>query len=140
VPLLSLPRDTVKDAARGAYIVQDVKEPTLVILATGSEVSLALEAAAMLKDEQVKVVSMPCWRLFAEQSRDYQERVLSPGVKRRVSIEAGVTLGWERYVGADGLKIGLDRYGESAPAEVLAEEYGFTAKKVVQRIQSHKFA
>jgi transketolase len=140
LPLLGLSREAIKDAARGAYVVKDVKEPTLVILATGSEVSLALEAAAMLKDEQVKVVSMPCWRLFAEQSRDYQERVLSPGVKRRVSIEAGVTLGWERYVGADGLKIGLDRYGESAPAEVLAEEYGFTAKKVVQRIQSHKFA
>lgn len=139
LPLLDLPRETLKNAARGAYVVKDVDHPTLVILATGSEVPLALEVAGMLKDEKVKVVSMPCWRLFAEQSRDYQERVLSLAVRRRVSIEAGVTLGWERYVGAEGLKIGLDHFGESAPADVLAEEYGFTAKKIVQRIQSHKF-
>lgn len=140
LPLLDLPRDTVKNAARGAYVVKDSDQPSLIIFATGSEVALALEAAALLPGEAIKIVSMPCWRLFAEQSRDYQERILSPQVKRRVSIEAGVTLGWERYVGDLGLKIGLDRFGESAPAEILAEEYGFTAKKVAERIQAHKFA
>jgi transketolase len=136
LPHLDLPSSALANAAKGAHVVRDSDNPDLVIVATGSEVSLALEAANLLK-QNVKVVSMPCWELFAQQSKSYQDEVMSWGCEKRVSIEAGTTLGWERYTGRHGLNIGIDHFGASAPAEVLAEEYGFTAPKVVQKIEAH---
>ena len=140
VPFLKLPRDKVALAVKGAYIVRDVPAFDLIIIATGSEVSLALAAADQLKNFKVRVVSMPCWELFAEQPDAYRNEVLPKNITKRVSIEAGTTLGWERYVGNRGLVIGIDHYGASAPAEVLAETYGFTVEKVVQRISQCPFA
>lgn len=140
VPYLDLPRDKVEDATKGAYVVRDADAPSMIIIATGSEVSLAIEVADKLKDQKIRIVSMPCWELFAEQPAEYREKILPRAITRRVTIEAGTTLGWERYAGTSGLIIGIDHYGTSAPAEVLAEEYGFTAAKVVQRIQSHRFS
>ncbi|MBM4252961.1 MAG: transketolase [Deltaproteobacteria bacterium] len=137
VPYLKLPKEKLAHAARGAYIVHDTPDADLLILATGSEVGLALAAAAQLKDYRTRVVSMPCWELFAEQTKTYQESVLPRTLTRRVSIEAGATLGWERFTGLQGLNIGVDHYGESAPAEVLAKEYGFTAEAICERIAKH---
>jgi transketolase len=107
-------------------------------------VSVALEAHNQLTREGLasRVVSMPSWDLFQSQPQSYRDTVLPPGVKARVSIEAGSTLGWERYVGLDGAIIGLDRFGGSAPGEIVMRELGFTPEHVVQAakslIQDHK--
>ncbi len=108
-------------------------KPDLILMGTGSEVALALGAAQQLAKEgvAVRVVSLPSWELFARQPADYQERILPSSCVRRLAVEAGATMGWERYVGARGHVIGLDRYGASAPAPVLAEKFGFTAARVL---------
>lgn len=125
-------------AARGGYVLShepDGRAPDLVIIATGSEVGLALEAARALSanGRAVRVVSMPCVERFAAQDDAYQHAVL-PAEGRRVSIEAGRTDLWHRWVGRDGLALGVDRFGASAPARVLAEKYGLTAPQIVARI------
>jgi transketolase len=119
-------------AERGAYVLADVEEPQVVLIATGSEVALALEARTRLEARglRARVVSMPCWELFADQDEAYQDSVLPPGVPR-VSVEAGATFGWREWVGAGGAAIGLDRFGASAPGEVLLEKLGITVDAVV---------
>ncbi len=121
--------------ANGGYVLRDGSD--VVLIATGSEVSLALEAADLLGSAgtSARVVSLPCWELFFAQDASYRDSVLGRGVPR-VSIEAASTFGWERVVGSDGLMVGLDRFGASAPAEVLAEEFGFTPESVVALVQN----
>ena len=122
--------------ARGAYILADatVLPPELVLIATGSEVSLALEAQARLAPDGIRcrVVSMPSWELFDAQSQSYRDSVLPPGVRARVSIEAASPFGWERYVGLAGAIIGVNRFGASAPGPVVMRELGFTVERVVE--------
>jgi transketolase len=123
-----------KGAAQGAYVLAEASaEPKLILLATGSEVHLALAARTRLEADGVptRVVSMPCWELFEEQPAAYREQVLPVKVKARVSIEAGVTLGWERWVGDGGASIGLDHFGASAPAEILFDKFGLNVDNVV---------
>jgi len=139
VPFLPLTRDQIQAATKGAYVVRDAADFDLVIIATGSEVALALETAERLTKDKVRVVSMPCWELFEAQPAAYKEQILPRRVPRRVSIEAGTTIGWQRYTGLSGLNVGLDHFGASAPAEVLADEYGFTAAAITARIASHAF-
>ncbi|NIP79728.1 MAG: transketolase, partial [Gemmatimonadetes bacterium] len=107
---------------RGAYVLEEAEagSPDLVLMATGSEVSLALDAAETLREDgvAVRVVSMPSLELFREQSDDYREQVLPPGVPR-LAIEAGSPLGWHEWVGAGGDVVGLDRFGASAPGDVV---------------------
>jgi transketolase len=106
-------------------------EPDVIVMATGSEVSIALDGARSLSNGAVvRVVSLPCWELFAEQSQDYRDEVLPPDVRARVSIEAGITHGWERWVGEHGISIGVDRFGASAPYTKIYEELGLTADRV----------
>jgi transketolase len=118
-------------AEKGAYVLADGTD--VIIIATGSEVAIAMDARAELAKQNVsaRVVSMPCWELFAEQTVDYQRSVLPPDRTRRVSIEAGVTLGWREHIGDKGIAIGVDRYGASAPAEVIYEKLGLTPAAVV---------
>lgn len=141
VPYLEHGFEQIKQAERGAWVVEEAKDCELIIFATGSELSLGLEAARKLKNdgvfEQVKVVSVPCWELFWQQDETYKQMILSDACRKRVSIEAGTTLGWERFVGRNGLCIGIDHFGASAPAGVLAREYGFTVDSVVDRIKNH---
>lgn len=132
----TLDRSTLASADgvhKGAYVLKGGADDELILIATGSEVHLALGAAEELESDGVKVrvVSMPSWELFEKQSEEYRESVLPRSIARRVSIEAGVTMGWERYIGLDGLAIGIDRFGESAPAERLFKEFGFTVDNVV---------
>jgi transketolase len=120
---------------KGAYTLWQSAPgaPGLILIGSGSEVSLALEAAKELaKDTVVRVVSMPSWDLFEKQSEAYQAEVLPPGCERRVAVEAGCTMGWERYVGARGRIVGINHYGASAPFKVLAEKFGFTAANVIR--------
>lgn len=119
---------------KGAYVLRDSDgAPELILIASGSEIPLALEAANQLTDEgiSVRVVSMPSWDLFEAQPTAYQDEVLPPEVAKRIAIEAGVTLGWERYVGREGRIIGLDRFGASAPANTLFERFGFSVENIV---------
>ncbi len=125
-------------ALRGAYVVRDAPQGAIdaILIATGSEVSLAIEAQTLLakRGAQARVVSMPCWELFEQQGRAYQDEVLPPAVTARVSIEAGVTLGWRRWVGDDGESIGIDkRFGASAPYQTILAELGFTAENIAAR-------
>lgn len=129
--------------ARGAYVLAEspkVKKgkPDAIIMATGSEVVIALDALAMLEESGVKarVVSMPCWELFDEQDEAYQEAVLPSEVPYRVSIEAGVTSGWQKYIGQIGIAIGVDKFGASAPYETVYAEYGLTATAVAEAVAS----
>ncbi len=121
--------------ARGAYVLADADggPPAVILIATGSEVSLALEAHQRLRAQGLasRVVSMPSWDLFEAQPREYRESVLPPSVTARVAIEAAAPLGWERYVGPEGTIIGVNRFGASAPGPVVMRELGFTPEHVV---------
>jgi transketolase len=119
--------------ARGGYVFRDGDDVTLV--ATGSEVHVALEASDVLAGDGVsaRVVSLPCWELFEAQDADYRSETL--GSAPRVSIEAAAGFGWERIVGDDGLVIGIDRFGASAPDTVIAERLGFTGDAIAARVR-----
>jgi transketolase len=125
---------------RGAYVLADAagKSPEVILIATGSEVYVALEAYEKLAAEGIaaRVVSMPSWDLFEKQPQPYKDEVLPPAITARLAIEAAVSFGWERYVGTKGAVISLNRFGASAPWKVLAEKFGFTAANVVQRAKA----
>ena len=125
---------SVDGVARGAYILKEAsKSPQLILMATGSEVSLAVESAQALEESGIatRVVSIPCFEWFNQQSQTYKDEVLPPSVKARVSIEAGISQGWREYVGDAGACVSLEHYGASAGANVLFKEFGFTVDNVV---------
>ena len=130
------------EVARGAYILVDTDAtPDVILIATGSEVHLAVDAAKLLENQgtRTRVVSMPSWELFAAQPESYRDEVLPPDVRGRMSIEAGATLGWDRWVGDRGFAFGIDRFGTSAPAEAIAKAYGFTPENIA-KVASERFA
>jgi transketolase len=122
---------------QGAYILSEAADhkPDLVLIASGSEVPIALEAAAKIqaRGPAVQVVSMPSWELFEAQPAEYRRRVLPPEIKIKIAIEAGSALGWHRYVGDSGHIMALDRYGASAPSKILYEKFGLTADRIVEK-------
>jgi transketolase len=120
---------------KGAYVLKDFGEPELILMASGSEVSLILEAARKLHEEGrgVRVVSFPSWELFEMQDEAYKESVLPKRIQARLAVEAGASLGWERYAKS---VLGLDHYGASAPYKVIFEEFGFTVENVVAKAKS----
>lgn len=122
---------------RGAYVLADTGNPEAIIIATGSEVHVALKAYEELasKGAKVRLVSMPSWEIFDTQEAAYRESVLPAKVWRRVSIEAGITKGWSRYVGDRGISIGVDRFGSSAPVDVVMREYGITSAAVSEAVE-----
>jgi transketolase len=123
--------------ARGAYVLAEAPsgagDPEVILIATGSEVSLALDAHQRLVRDGIRsrVVSMPSWELFEAQPKTYRDQVLPPGVRARVSVEAAASFGWDRWTGAEGTIIGIDRFGASAPGGTVLKELGFTADHVV---------
>ncbi|MBP2673213.1 MAG: tktA [Deltaproteobacteria bacterium] len=138
-----LPPDPVlgeEGASRGAYVLAEADggTPEVLLLATGSEVSVALSARKLLAEEGIRarVVSMPCWERFEEQEASYRDAVLPPDVAARVSVEAGATFGWARYVGSRGASVGIDRFGASAPADRVFRELGITPEAVRDRAKS----
>jgi transketolase len=128
--------DGKSGVSKGAYVIADAAgNPDLILIATGSEVHIALEARKRLvqKGTAVRVISMPSWELFEKAPLDYKEAVLPPEVTDRVSVEAGISMGWERYVGGSTAIIAIDRFGASAPGGIVMEKFGFTADHVVNR-------
>ncbi len=118
----------------GGYILWQSSElPDIILIATGSEVHIALEAGRLLHGRgiAVRIVSLPSWELFEAQSKEYREEVLPANIKARISIEAGVTFGWERYIGSEGVAIGIDSFGASAPYNILYQQFGLTAERIV---------
>jgi transketolase len=126
---------TGKDAGKGGYVLLDSEKIDILLMASGSEVQLVLEAGRQLKEKGVgvRVVSMPSWELFEEQTQAYRDSVLPRAVRTRLAVEAGASFGWHRYVGLDGDIIARDDFGASAPAEKLFEAYGFTVENVLAR-------
>ena len=131
-----LPRN-IEGARKGGYVLRDAENPSVILIASGSEVSLALESADALSAEGIaaRVVSMPCIEVFREQSAEYKASVLTPGVKR-VAIEAAAKQPWYEWVGLDGAVIGMETFGASAPAKTLFEKFGFSVENVVKTVKS----
>jgi transketolase len=137
LPVLSETAERARDGVRrGAYVLAEASggRPQMILIATGSEVHPALAARAILEKDGVatRVVSMPSCEIFDAQDGSYRDAVLPPGVSLRVSVEAGATYGWSRYVGSRGVSIGIDRFGASAPGEVNLEKLGFTAENIAR--------
>ena len=138
--LPTIDRNTFSEAEgllKGAYILADMgqDDPKLILMASGSEVDLILSAASNLAAEgvNVRVVSFPSWEIFAKQDQSYKEAVLPPNIKARISVEAGSTMGWDRWVGDKGRMIGIDKFGASAPGDQVMHEYGFTVANVIDQ-------
>jgi transketolase len=137
-PSPTLDRSRYASAAgveKGAYVLAEVQKdnPDVLVIATGSEVALAVDAFEHLKTEGVRarVISMPSWELFEQQSQAYRDSVIPPSVKARVVIEQASTFGWERYAGTSGTILGMKTFGASAPLKVLQKEFGFTVENIV---------
>jgi transketolase len=124
---------SVANLSKGAYVLAGADKPDVLLLASGSEVGVALEAAEKLAAEKIaaQVVSMPCWKLFDKQSQQYKDSVIPPNVKARVGIEAGVELGWSKWLGEKGIFVGMSSFGASAPGKVCFEKFGITVENVV---------
>jgi transketolase len=125
--------------ANGAYVLSDCQgKPDVILIGTGSEVSLVLDAAVVLTDKGmgVRVVSMPCWELFDSQPKTYRDAVLPPDVSARLAVEAGCSMGWHKYVGDGGDVISIERFGASAPIDVVMDKFGFSSDNVVARAQA----
>jgi transketolase len=123
----------------GAYILNNkLRNPNFIIIATGSELALALGSLPALEKAGInaRIVSMPSWELFEAQSPTYKDRVLPPNITARLAIEAGVTAGWYKYVGAKGGVIGLDRFGASAPGKIVMDKLGFNVKNVLKQVKT----
>jgi transketolase len=139
LPHVPRTQQQISDISKGGYILSDcVGQPDAIIIATGSEVELALKASDELKNagKNIRVVSMPSTNIFDAQDAAYRESVLPAAVTKRVAVEAGVTDGWWKYVGTNGKIVGLDRFGESAPAGQLFKEFGFTVENVVKNVEA----
>jgi len=127
---------TIANIAKGGYVLADAANPKVVLIATGSEVQLAMDAKKVLDEQGVatRVVSMPCTNVFDRQDQAYKDSVLLPTV-HKVAIEAGVTEGWYKYVGLRGAVVGMHSFGESAPAPELFKHFGFTVENVVNTVK-----
>jgi transketolase len=126
--------EQLANVSKGAYVLKSANNPDLIIIATGSEVELAMETAKVLESEnkKVQVVSMPCSEIFDKQDAQYKESVLPSSCTKRMAIEAAITDFWYKYVGLNGKVLGIDRFGESAPADELFKLYGFTVENAVK--------
>lgn len=140
LPVLDVSKETVEEGVRkGAYVVYESEEnPEYLVLASGSEVSLAVEAAKTFADNgnSVRVVSMPNWHAFEQQPKSYQDEVIPPTIKKRLAIEMASSLGWYKYVGLEGEVLGIDRFGASAPGGLVVEKYGFTKENVLKLLNN----
>lgn len=138
LPVVTTAEQAREGVSRGAYVIADAEDAQVVLIATGSEVALALDAHKALAEQGIatRVVSMPCWDRFEAQDADYKESVLPNAMRKRLAIEAGTTHGWHRYVGLDGDVQGIDTFGASAPYADLVKHFGFTVDDTVRRVKA----
>ena len=137
LPVSNLDKNIIKDGVKkGAYTILESHNPELVIFTSGSEAHLALSIAKEINNN-IKIVNIPCWELFEKQSEDYKKSIITSNCKKRVSLEAGTTLGWEKFVGQHGLKIGIDDFGLSAPGADVVEQFDFTKEKIIVKITEY---
>jgi transketolase len=139
VPVLELGcKEIEKGVRKGAYVVKDCDgRPEIVFIATGSELSLAIDTANIMSDKNIRIISMPCMEIFEMQSDEYKSELIPQRGCLKVTLEAGITAGWDKYSGSNGLSIGIDHFGLSAPYKHLAEEFGFTCSQVEKKIRNH---
>jgi transketolase len=128
--------EMLQDIARGGYTLVPCEKPQVILISTGSEIELCVKAAALCQEKgiAVQVVSLPCWEVFVQQDKSYQEKVLPSAIGARIAVEAAATLCWHRFVGKEGRIIGIDRFGESAPAPKVYEALGITVENIVKNI------
>ena len=137
LPLTKLDKNIIKNGVKkGAYTVVNHDNPDAIIFTTGSELSLTLSAIESL-NQNIKVVNMPCWEIFNQQSDHYQDEILTHNCRKRISIEAGTVLGWEKFVGKDGLKIGINEFGHSAAGKDVAQKLNFTKDVITKKIEDY---
>ncbi len=137
LPILEA-KQTAHGVEKGGYVLSDCKgKPRIILIATGAEVHITLKAQELLAGKGVpaRVVSMPSWELFEDNSTEFKNRILPPAVKHRIAVEAGIPMGWERYVGPGGSVVGIDGFGASAPGGTVLEKFGFTADRIVETAQ-----
>ncbi|MDY6967537.1 MAG: transketolase, partial [Spirochaetota bacterium] len=137
IPVIERKFGKAQNLNKGAYIIWDAdSDPDILLIATGSEVHISIEAAKKLKDKGInaRVISFPSWELFEKQSEDYKKMIFPEAVNKRIVIEAGIKMGWEKYAGIDGLYITIDQFGASAPYKVLAERFGFTEENILAKV------
>jgi transketolase len=130
---------SARGLAKGAYVLLETNEkPDMILMASGSEVHISIQAAEILKGQGIsaRVVSMPSWELFERTPSEYRDQVIMPNVKARVAVEAGISMGWERYIGDQGIMIGIDHFGASAPGSRVMKEFGFTAERIAQKVMA----
>ena len=135
LPVFNETKANIENFSKGAYVLTQTNEnPDVILIATGSEVSLAASAKAKLEEDQVsvRIVAMPSWELFDRQSNEYKESVLPSSITKRVSLEMGVSLGWERYVGQEGKVLSIETFGASGTGAEVMKLFGFTTENVVQ--------
>jgi transketolase len=140
LPIIKREKNTAEELHKGAYIIWQADGPTdIIILATGSEVNIAIEAVVKLSSGGIKsrVISFPSWELFEKQPLEYRKSLLPPEIKKRVVVEAGLSMGWEKYAGCEALFITIETFGASAPAGALAEKFGMTTDNIVQRVKEY---
>ena len=130
-------KETGLGALKGAYILKDSDEPEIILMASGSEVSLICDAYEELKKVKInaRVVSMFCFEIFDKQSDEYKESVLKKNIRARIAVEAGSSFGWHKYVGLDGKIICMNEFGASAPSKILFDKYGFTVENIVKCVK-----
>ena len=134
LPILDA-KQTAHGVEKGGYVLSDCKgKPRIILIATGAEVHITLKAQELLAGKGIpaRVVSMPSWEIFEENSTEFKNRILPPAIKNRIAVEAGIPMGWERYVGPGGSVIGIDRFGASAPGGTVLEKFGFTPDRIVE--------
>jgi transketolase len=141
--LITFDREKYAPAAglhKGAYIISEAEggQPDIILIGTGSELQWAIKGQQELLKDNIKarVVSMPSFELFDKQDQSYKDEVFPPSIRKRLAIEAGVTLGWYKYVGLDGVVLGIDRFGESAPLDAVMKHFGFTTENLVEKAKA----
>ena len=137
MPTMDFKDCNIENAKRGGYIVKDCDNPQVILMGTGSELMICMQAAEELASHgtQARVVSIPCWELFDEQTQEYRNSVLPPEITSRVAVEAGLKMGWEKYLGGTGRFIGMNSFGASAPSDELYEHFGITVDNVIKSVQ-----
>jgi len=137
LPKLNIDENIIEEGvSKGGYILKKEDNPDAVLFTTGSEVHLALEVCNSI-NKKIQIINIPCWELLENQNEEYISLIMNKSCNKRISLEAGITSGWQKFTGIDGLNIGIDEFGASAPGKDVALHLGFVKEKIIQRIEDY---